>query len=123
MYRGLGQYGDADVDTSAVSGDEMLTLLGVAVVIAGFALRFNPLLVVVASALVTGLAAGMAPEEVEALVTFPIETALAGIERLEYTRSLSRNGFSQVVAVFSDSSITGFRAGTAGAGTARPAGT
>jgi hypothetical protein len=39
-------------------------LLGVAVVIVGFALRFNPLLVVVASALVTGLAAGMAPEEV-----------------------------------------------------------
>lgn len=42
----------------------MLTLLGVAVVIVGFALRFNPLLVVVASALVTGLAAGMAPQDV-----------------------------------------------------------
>jgi uncharacterized membrane protein len=42
----------------------MLTLLGVAVVIVGFAARFNPLLVVVASALVTGLAAGMAPEDV-----------------------------------------------------------
>lgn len=42
----------------------MLTLLGVAVVIVGFAMRFNPLLVVVASALVTGLAAGMTPDEV-----------------------------------------------------------
>lgn len=42
----------------------MLTLLGVAVVIVGFALRFNPLLVVVASALATGLAAGMTPDEV-----------------------------------------------------------
>ncbi len=42
----------------------MLTLLGVAVVIVGFAARFNPLLVVVVSALVTGLAAGMRPEEV-----------------------------------------------------------
>ena len=42
----------------------MLTLLGVAVVIVGFALRFNPLLVVVASALVTGLAAGMPVEAV-----------------------------------------------------------
>ncbi|MBL9097988.1 MAG: DUF969 domain-containing protein [Alphaproteobacteria bacterium] len=42
----------------------MLTLLGVAVVIVGFALRFNPLLVVVASALVTGLAAGMSPQDV-----------------------------------------------------------
>lgn len=42
----------------------MLTLLGVAVVIVGFAARFNPLLVVVVSALVTGLAAGMQPDEV-----------------------------------------------------------
>ena len=42
----------------------MLTLLGVAVVIVGFAARFNPLLVVVVSALVTGLAAGMRPDEV-----------------------------------------------------------
>jgi len=32
-----------------------------------------------------------------------IETALAGIPGLEYTRSLSRNGFSQVTAVFADS--------------------
>jgi uncharacterized membrane protein len=42
----------------------MLTLLGVAVVVAGFAIGFNPLLVVVAAALVTGLAAGMLPHEV-----------------------------------------------------------
>lgn len=39
----------------------MLTLLGVAVVVAGFAARFNPLLVVAAAALVTGLAAGLSP--------------------------------------------------------------
>lgn len=42
----------------------MLTLLGIAVVIAGFVLRFNPLLVIVAAALTTGLAAGMGPVEV-----------------------------------------------------------
>ncbi len=36
-------------------------LLGVAVVIAGFALRLNPMGVVTAAALVTGLAAGIAP--------------------------------------------------------------
>lgn len=42
----------------------MLTLMGVAVVVAGFAIGFNPLLVVVAAALVTGLAAGMRPDEV-----------------------------------------------------------
>lgn len=46
--------------------------------------------------------AGFAPEEIEKQITFPVETALAGIPGLEYTRSLSRNGFSQVTAVFSD---------------------
>ena len=39
----------------------MLVLAGIAVIIAGFLLRFNPLLVVIASALVTGLAAGLDP--------------------------------------------------------------
>jgi len=39
----------------------MLTLLGVAVVVVGFAARFNPLLVVVAAAMVTGIAAGLPP--------------------------------------------------------------
>ncbi len=39
----------------------MLTLLGIAVVVGGFAIRLNPLLVVAAAALVTGLAAGMSP--------------------------------------------------------------
>jgi cobalt-zinc-cadmium resistance protein CzcA len=42
------------------------------------------------------------PEQVERQVTFPVETALAGIPGLQYTRSLSRNGFSQVTAVFAD---------------------
>ena len=42
----------------------MLTLLGVAVIVLGFALRFNPLLVVIAAALTSGLAAGLPPLEV-----------------------------------------------------------
>jgi uncharacterized membrane protein len=42
----------------------LLTLLGVAVVVLGFAARFNPLLVVVVAAMVTGLAAGLAPLQV-----------------------------------------------------------
>lgn len=42
----------------------MLTLLGVAVIVLGFALRFNPLLVVIAAALTSGLAAGLTPQEV-----------------------------------------------------------
>lgn len=48
------------------------------------------------------LAPALSTNEVEKQVTYPIENALAGIAGLEYTRSLSRNGFSQVTAVFSD---------------------
>ncbi len=42
------------------------------------------------------------PTEVEKQITFPVETTLAGIPGLSYTRSISRNGFSQVTAVFDD---------------------
>jgi cobalt-zinc-cadmium resistance protein CzcA len=45
----------------------------------------------------------LSPIDVEKRVTFPIETALAGIPGLESTRSISRNGFSQVSAVFKES--------------------
>src|SRR5215475_8779052 len=48
------------------------------------------------------LAPALSPVDIERQVTFPIETALAGIAGLEYTRSISRNGFSQVTAVFRD---------------------
>jgi len=47
-------------------------------------------------------AAGYSPLEAEQRITFPIETALAGLPRLEYTRSLSRYGLSQVTVVFKD---------------------
>jgi cobalt-zinc-cadmium resistance protein CzcA len=40
--------------------------------------------------------------DIERLVTFPLETALAGIPGLEHTRSISRNGFCQVTVVFDD---------------------
>ena len=46
--------------------------------------------------------AGLSPEDIEKQVTYPIESALAGIAGLQSTRSLSRNGFSQVTAVFDD---------------------
>ncbi len=48
------------------------------------------------------LAPGLSPYEIEKQVTFPIENTLAGIPGLESTRSLSRNGFSQVTAIFHD---------------------
>ena len=47
--------------------------------------------------------AALGPEQVEKQVTFPVETALAGIDGLDHTRSISRNGFSQVTAVFTES--------------------
>ena len=47
-------------------------------------------------------APGYSPLESEQRITFPIETALAGLPRLEYTRSLSRYGLSQVTVVFED---------------------
>jgi len=46
--------------------------------------------------------AGLSPLQVEKQVTYVIETALAGIPGLQMTRSLSRNGFSQVTAIFDD---------------------
>jgi len=47
-------------------------------------------------------AAGYSPLESEQRVTFPIETAMAGLPKLDYTRSLSRYGLSQVTVVFKD---------------------
>jgi len=51
---------------------------------------------------ITTLAPALAPEQVERQVTYPLETAMAGLPGLESTRSLSRNGFSQITVVFTD---------------------
>ncbi|WP_236207203.1 CusA/CzcA family heavy metal efflux RND transporter [Pseudomonas tohonis] len=47
-------------------------------------------------------AAGFSPLETEQRITFPIETAMAGLPHLKQTRSLSRSGFSQVTVIFAD---------------------
>lgn len=47
-------------------------------------------------------AKSLSPTEIEKQVTLSIETSLSGIPGLQYTRSLSKNGFSQVTAVFDD---------------------
>ena len=47
-------------------------------------------------------APGYSPLETEQRITWAVETALAGLPRLAYTRSLSRYGLSQVTAVFDD---------------------
>lgn len=47
-------------------------------------------------------AEGYSPLEVEQRVTYLVEVAVAGLPNLEYTRSLSRYGLSQVTVVFHD---------------------
>ena len=47
-------------------------------------------------------APGYSPLEAEQRITYPVETALAGLPNLEYTRSLSRYGLSQVTVVFEE---------------------
>ena len=47
-------------------------------------------------------APGYSPLEVESRITFPVETAMAGLPGLAETRSLSRYGLSQVTVIFED---------------------
>lgn len=47
-------------------------------------------------------APGYSPLESEQRITYPVETALAGLPNLSYTRSLSRYGLSQVTVVFEE---------------------
>ena len=47
-------------------------------------------------------APGYSPIEAEQRITFPIETLMAGLPNLHYTRSLSRYGLSQVTVIFND---------------------
>ncbi len=51
---------------------------------------------------ITTLAPALSPFEIEQQVTYPVETALAGIAGLEDTRSISVNGLSQVTAIFEE---------------------
>ncbi len=47
-------------------------------------------------------APGYTPLEVEQRVSFPLENAMAGLPRLDHTRSISRYGQSQITVVFLD---------------------
>ncbi len=47
-------------------------------------------------------APGFTPLEVEQRITYLVETAMAGIPKLDYTRSLSRYGLSQVTIIFDE---------------------
>jgi len=45
---------------------------------------------------------GMSPPEVERFVTFPVETAMRGLPRLDQVRSVSKSGLSVITVVFED---------------------
>jgi cobalt-zinc-cadmium resistance protein CzcA len=47
-------------------------------------------------------APGYSPLEVEQRITYLVETAMSGLPRAEYTRSISRYGLSQITVVFAD---------------------
>ncbi len=47
-------------------------------------------------------ASGFTPAEVERRITFPVETAIAGLPKMSSTRSISRYGLSQVTVIFED---------------------
>ncbi len=84
----------------------VLTLTALAAAYGAFALLRLPIDAVpdVSSRIVqvTTVYPPLGPTEIEQQVAFPLETALAGIPGLQSTRSLSRNGFCQVEAVFGD---------------------
>ncbi len=45
---------------------------------------------------------GLAPEEVEKFITFPVETAMSGLPKIEEIRSVSKFGLSVVTVVFEE---------------------
>lgn len=53
--------------------------------------------------LVTSIAPGLATEEVEKLITFPVESSMAGLPGIKDLRSVSRSGVSVVYVQFEDS--------------------
>ena len=46
---------------------------------------------------------GLAPEEIERTITFPVESSMRGIAGVKQVRSITRFGLSQVTVVFNDS--------------------
>ena len=48
------------------------------------------------------VAPALNPEEIERQITFPVETTISGLPGLVNVRSVSKFGFSQIVATFDD---------------------
>src|SRR6478735_1536299 len=97
----------AGIVTFAVEKRWLVLLLTVAAALAGvFAIQRLPIDAVPDitnnQVQINVVAPALSPDQIEKQVAFTVETALAGIPGLAYTRSLSRNGFAQVTAVFDE---------------------
>lgn len=91
-----------------VLGKRVLVLSGAALVVAGGLLSWLRIPidafpdVTNVQVMILTESEGMAPLEMERLITYPIETGMNGLPRVKLVRSLSRTGLSQVVIVFED---------------------
>jgi cobalt-zinc-cadmium resistance protein CzcA len=97
----------ARIVTFAVERRWLVLLLTIAAALAGmFAIQRLPIDAVPDitnnQVQINVVAPALSPDQIEKQIAFTVETALAGIPGLEYTRSLSRNGFAQVTAVFDE---------------------
>jgi cobalt-zinc-cadmium resistance protein CzcA len=97
----------ARIVTFAVEKRWLVLLLTIAAALAGmFAIQRLPIDAVPDitnnQVQINVVAPALSPDQIEKQIAFTVETALAGIPGLEYTRSLSRNGFAQVTAVFDE---------------------
>ncbi|KQM65908.1 cation transporter [Sphingomonas sp. Leaf17] len=97
----------ARIVTIAVEKRWLVLLLTVAAALAGvFAIQRLPIDAVPDitnnQVQINVVAPALSPDQIEKQVAFTVETALAGIPGLEHTRSLSRNGFAQITAVFDE---------------------
>ncbi len=80
-----------------------VVLLAIAGVLGALHLRFDALPDVTGKQVVIlTRAPGLTPEEVERLVTRPLEAAIGGVPELTSQRSISRYGISSITAVFQD---------------------
>lgn len=69
------------------------------------------------------VAPSLGPTEIERQVSYPIETAMAGMPGLVETRSISRNGYAQVTVIFTDRTDLYFARQQVGERLAQAAGT
>ena len=97
---------DALLRTSLARRGVVLFLVAVAAVIGAWSYQRLPIDAVPditnVQVQINTAAPGYSPLEVEQRITWPVEVAIAGLPHLEYTRSLSRYGLSQVTIVFED---------------------